>query len=102
MNRVDVRVDPRIELLSVVQMFTSWKDVVIVKRDYEYKKEVLECFKSYENHRVVELCECLRDLGCACMLTGFMVHVTEPPELKFAERLDLNTIILLHGLFVAN
>ncbi|MCD6537477.1 hypothetical protein J7L18_02545 [Candidatus Bathyarchaeota archaeon] len=39
MNRVDVRVDPRIELLSVVQMFTSWKDVVIVKRDYEYKKK---------------------------------------------------------------
>jgi len=92
LNRVDVRVDPRIELLSVVQMFTSWKDVVIVKRDYEYKKEVLEWFRSYENHRVVELCECLRDLECACMLTGFMVHVTEPPELKFAERLDLNTI----------
>jgi len=92
LNRVDVRVDPRIELLSVVQMFTSWKDIVIVKRDYEYKKEVLEWFKPYENHRVVELCEYLRDFECTCMLTGFMVHVTEPPELKFVEKLDLNTI----------
>ena len=92
MNRVDVRVDSRVELLSIVQMFTSWRDSVIVKKDYKYKRDALEWFKPYRNHRVTELCEYLRDFQCMCMPTGFMVHVTEPPELKFVEKLDLNTI----------
>ncbi|RLE86416.1 MAG: hypothetical protein DRJ49_07900 [Thermoprotei archaeon] len=92
MNRVDVRVDSRVELLSIVQMFTSWRDSVIVKKDYKYKRDALEWFKPYRNHRVIELCEYLRDFQCMCMPTGFMVHVTEPPELKFIEKLDLNTI----------
>ena len=92
MSRVDVRVDPRVELLSIVQMFTSWRDIVIVKRDYKYKRDALEWFKPYGNHRVIELCEYLRDFHVTCMPTGFMVHVTEPPELKFVEKLDLNTI----------
>jgi len=92
MNSVDVRVDSRVELLSIVQMFTSWRDSVIVKKDYKYKRDALEWFKPYRNHRVTELCEYLRDFQCMCMPTGFMVHVTEPPELKFVEKLDLNTI----------
>jgi len=92
LSRVDVRVDPRVELLSTVQMFTSWRDSVIVKKDYKYKRDALEWFKPYRNHRVIELCEYLRDFRCICMPTGFMVHVTEPPELKFIEKLDLNTI----------
>ena len=92
MNSVDVRVDSRVELLSIVQMFTSWRDSVIVKKDYKYKRDALEWFKPYRNHRVIELCEYLRDFQCMCMPTGFMVHVTEPPELKFIEKLDLNTI----------
>jgi len=89
---INIRVDSRAELLSIIQLFTSWSKLILIEEDYFYKREALRWFKPYGGHRAIKLCEYLMELGCLCMPVGFMTHLTEPPELKIEEKLDLNTI----------
>ena len=50
-------VDDRIELLSVVQHFTTWAAIRHTKYDVAYKHEVDSFFSAYSNHRAVSLCQ---------------------------------------------
>lgn len=50
-----VKVDPRIELLSVVQHFTNWSEIYHTKFESRYIKDIDEYFKNYKNHNAVIL-----------------------------------------------
>lgn len=81
--RYSIGVDKRIELLSAVQSFTSWREHGIWPEDYLYKQDVLNYFQPYSNHEAVTICEELisHDFthDAPVML---MFCLSSPPELE--------------------
>ena len=79
---VRVTVDPRMELLGVVQILV--KDYPIRSRyDFAYKREVLTDFSQYRDHRAVKMFEQLWVGGCGfdCPPT-LMLYLSAPPRLR--------------------
>jgi len=67
-------VDKRIELLTAVQLFTSWHLIIaeshiswmqtgIQKGNYTYKEDMLDFFEPHSGHKAVTLCENLIQSG---------------------------------------
>ncbi len=54
-KEVNIKIDERIELLSIVQHFTTWAEYAHNRYDLTYKSEVEEYFKPYSNHKAVKL-----------------------------------------------
>ena len=54
---LNITVDPRIELLAVVQFLSGYGDRkgLITKYEFPYKRELMEYFSSYKNHHAVKL-----------------------------------------------
>lgn len=67
---LEIKVDNRIELLAVVQHFTTWAAKRHTKLDIAYKNEVEEYFAPYANHAAVQQYQDLID-------DGFTYHI--PP-----------------------
>jgi len=83
LSKCSIRVDKRIELLTAVQLFTSWRNIGIWKEDYPYKKAMIDFFNPYSEHKAVKLCEELIKRGFTFDApVGFMMHFSEPPELE--------------------
>ena len=83
-HSLNITVDPKIELLAVVQFLSGYgeRTGLITRYDFPYKADVSEYFSSYKNHPAVKL---FRDMS----LSGFsfdappdaMLHLSDPPEL---------------------
>ena len=80
-----VTVDPRMELLAVVQFLSGYEEShhLISRFDFPYKRAVAEYFSPYRDHRAVAL---FRDMSAK----GFsydappavMLYLSDPPELR--------------------
>ena len=83
-HSLNITVDPRIELLAVVQFLSGYgeRTGLISRYDFPYKADVSEYFSSYKNHPAVKL-------FAEMSLSGFsfdappdaMLHLSNPPEL---------------------
>ncbi|QGY46856.1 DUF4932 domain-containing protein [Maribellus comscasis] len=62
-KKINIKVDERIELLSIVQHFTTWAAYGHNRYDLYYQSEVEEYFKPYSDHQAVKLCQELYDFG---------------------------------------
>lgn len=80
-EKYSMRVDKRIELLTAVQLFTSWRKTGLWALSYPYKEDMLEFFKPYSSHKAVALCENLIQSGFAYN-APVMMHLSDPPELE--------------------
>jgi hypothetical protein len=75
-------VDPRIELLAVVQHFSSWAPGGHIKSSTTYKQDVDGYFAEFSGHRAVAMVESLVAAGFTHDApVAFMLHHTDPPEL---------------------
>jgi len=90
MDNIYVQVDSRIELLSIIQLFTSWKLHGMVIEDsffYPYKRAVLEWFSPYRNHQAIKICQKLVSTGFTYDApVGFVMHLSEPPDLRVIKK----------------
>ena len=70
-SQLTIKVDPRMELLSVIQHFTSWSANGHIKSDVQYKKDIDIYFKGFVNSAAVTKSEQL-------LANGFGYNA--PPE----------------------
>ena len=77
-----INVDKRMELLSAVQILTSWRDTGIWRENYTYKQDMLDYFTPYSNLTAVVMCEELieQDFSFDAPV-NLMLHLSDPPEL---------------------
>lgn len=81
-GRFSVAVDPRIELLAVVQHFTSWAPGWHIKSMTGYKEDIDNYFGKFKEHPVIAIAETLfyADFTCDAPVS-FMLYLDDPPEL---------------------
>lgn len=89
-SSLDVRVDSRIELLSVVQSLSGYK--LITQKDSLYRRNLIQYFAPYKSHPAVKLFgEMSVDFNYDAPPTA-MLHLSEPPDLDlqlpFTENLE--------------
>lgn len=79
--RFSVTVDPRIELLAVVQHFTSWAPGWHIKNMTAYKEDIDNYFGKFKGHPVITIAESLfyADFTCDAPVS-FMLYLSDPPE----------------------
>ena len=76
-----ISVDPRMELLGVVQHFTSWAPGGHIKSETAYKSDIDDYFGEFRNHRAVACVESLVAAGFTHDApVRFMLHHHDPPE----------------------
>lgn len=61
-NSVNVIVDYRIELLSIVEFLAGY-NIILTKLDFDYKNKVIEYFSDYKEHDVIKLFLELNKIG---------------------------------------
>jgi hypothetical protein len=82
-NGVYVTVDPRMELLSVVQHFTTWADEHHTKLNFDYLDDVDYYFSSFANHSAVVKCQKMLNKGFTYDApVNFMLFHDYPPSLN--------------------
>lgn len=80
---VNVKVDPRMELLSIIQHYTSWSGKYHTKLDFAYKNELDSNFKTYAQHPAVIKSEALTNSGFDYDAPAtFVLFHSNPPEFK--------------------
>jgi len=81
-KRLSITVDSRIELLAVVQHFTSWAQKGHIKSKTIYKDDLDHYFGDFKDHPVVTYAESLIDANFAYDApVQFMLCHDDPPEL---------------------
>jgi len=81
-KRLSITVDLRIELLAVVQHFTSWAQKGHIKSKTTYKDDIDHYFGESKDHPVIAYAESLIDADFAYDApVQFMLHHDDPPEL---------------------
>ena len=86
-NSITVSIDPRIELLSVVQYLSDYRgyqDMPLLTRlDFPYKDEVITAFSRYKQHPAVA---CFSEMSSKGFWYGqpphAMLYLSNPPELR--------------------
>lgn len=82
-ERFCVSLDSRIELLAVVQHFTSWANKGHIKSNTQYKTDIDEYFKAYKDHPVIAKADSLIKTGFAYDApVHLMLYHNNPPELS--------------------
>ncbi len=85
---VNIMVDPRIELLAVVQFLSGYdkRFGLITRFDFPYKQDVREYFSKQKNHPAVKLFDRMSTEGFSFDAPpAAMLYLSKPPELT-AER----------------
>ena len=78
---VNVSVDPRIELLSAVQLLSDYP--LLTRSDFQYKREMLNYFSPYKSHPAVTKFKEMSEEGFAYDAPPTaMLYLSDPPELK--------------------
>jgi len=81
-KRFSIAVDPRIELLAVVQHFTSWAQKGHIKSKTTYKNDIDHYFGEFKDHSVIAYTGSLVSANFAYDApVQFMLCHSEPPEL---------------------
>jgi hypothetical protein len=81
-NRFFITVDPRIELLAVVQHFTSWDQRGHIKSQTTYKDDIDKYFGKFKDHLAVTNADSLINAGFAYDApVQLMLYHGYPPEL---------------------
>jgi hypothetical protein len=81
--RIFVKIDPRVELLSIVISMTDWGEKYHTRLQFAYRDEVKAWFSPYREHEAVKMASQLINSGFnfdAPM--GFILYHSSPPELK--------------------
>jgi hypothetical protein len=80
---LNVKVDPRIELLAMVQHFTTWANTRHTKFDIGYKHDIDNYFASFSNHPAVQKSQYLTNNNFAydAPVTLVLFH-GNPPEFE--------------------
>lgn len=84
-HRLNVAVDPRLELLAVVQLLSGYGERLglITRFDFSYKRDVIEYFSAYNNHRAVQLfAEMSKDGFSFDAPPAAMLYLSDPPDLN--------------------
>jgi len=80
-GRLNVTIDPRIELLSAVQLLSDYFG--ITEYDFSYKKDVLRYFSDYKSHEAVKIFKEMSDGGFNYDAPPHaMLHLSDPPLLE--------------------
>ncbi|MDB8791037.1 DUF4932 domain-containing protein [Romboutsia sp. 1001216sp1] len=91
-NNINMTIDPRIELLSVIMYLSptyDYKTTSIIPEDITYKQEVEKYFRKYKYHAVVKLFESMSKNGFSYDAPPTsMLYLTNPPNLKIREDID--------------
>jgi len=100
--RVRVSVDPRIELLSVVQYLSDYKGFdgspVLTSLEFRYKREALSYFSPYKDHRAVSLFKEMSGRGFwYSHPPAALLHYSDPPELAEQWPVDDFTLKMAEG-----
>ena len=80
-GRLHISIDPRIELLSTIQLLSNYP---VVNRDLPYSKDVLTCFEGFSSLEAVTLTNSLlqnHGFSYDAPVT-FMFYLSQPPELE--------------------
>lgn len=78
-----IKVDPRIELLAVVQHFTSWAEKNHTKFNIGYKYEIDNYFINYKNHSAVQKSQALTNAGFIYDApVAFVLYHSTPPDFE--------------------
>jgi len=81
-KRLSIIVDSRIELLAVVQHFTSWAQKGHIKSKTTYKDDIEHYFGEFKDHPLIAYAESLIDANFAYDApVQFMLCHDDPPEL---------------------
>lgn len=81
---VNIKVDPRIELLAVVQFLSGYDERyrLITNFDFPYKQDVREYFSAFKNHSAVKLFDRMSADGFSFDAPpAAMLYLSKPPEL---------------------
>ncbi len=80
----EIKVDPRIELLAVIQSLTSWANTdEFTHLDFKYCREVKNHFAPHKNHRAVKWMEDNLKKGFSYSAPpAAMMHLSPPPDMK--------------------
>jgi hypothetical protein len=81
---LNIIVDPRIELLAVVQALSNYdqRTGLITRQSFAYKQEILSTFRLYRSHRAVKVFERMSKAGFSFDAPpAAMLYLTPPPEL---------------------
>lgn len=84
-KEINVTVDPRIELLAVVQYLSDYesKTGLITDYDIDYKHKIDSCFASFKDHPAVKMFESLATFGFTYDAPPTtMLYLSDPPELE--------------------
>lgn len=82
---LNIAVDPRIELLAVVQLLSGYGEMipgVITGFDFDYKREMLEYFEPHKYHKAVKLFKEMAPSFHYDAPPAAMLHLSNPPELE--------------------
>jgi hypothetical protein len=82
---INVTVDPRIELLTIVQLLADWelKSTFVTELDYPYKQEILAHFSQYAGNAAPVMYPDMLAYGFAYDApVQAILHCSNPPELK--------------------
>jgi len=92
-GRINISVDPRLELLASVELNSDFYNIV----DYEteYKNDMRSYFRKFKNHRAIKMFRQLSKDGIYVDIPPhFMIHLSEVPELKVKYKIDEEIISL--------
>jgi hypothetical protein len=87
---LNITIDPRIELLAVVQSLSDYgeKFSLLTSLDYDYKKDLLNTFQPYAEHEAVRLFQEMSHSGFTFDAPpSVMLHLSSPPELEVEQPL---------------
>lgn len=82
---LNVAVDPRLELLAVVQLLSGYGERLglITRFEFPYKRDVIEYFSAYKNHRAVQLFTEMSKGGFSFDAPpAGMLYLSDPPDLN--------------------
>ena len=83
-REVNIKVDPRIELLAVVQFLGGYNERyrLINHFDFPYKRDVRKYFSTYKNHSAVKFFDQMSAEGFSYDAPpAAMLYLSKPPEL---------------------
>ncbi len=102
-SRLHIEVDPRLELLAVIQFLSNYQEQLPVRLltdfDFPYKQETTDYFMPYANHRAIVLFEQMSSQGFNFDAPPtVMIHLSLPPDLTIQYPLSEELITRVGGL----
>lgn len=81
LDSLKIMVDPRIELLTAIQLQSGYQ--VLTQFDFDYKNHMADYFKNYKDHKAVKEFNKLNNVGFNYDAPpAAMLYLTNPPDLE--------------------